>query len=250
MAEEKRLINLIDFFYVDTRRITSLYSQIYGGLKTGHEQLEHNRNYNEKEGGLKTVISANIKSVSEGFASVKNIYNPHDQIAKDVINILEPVLAGYASTNPNELFLEKGQIQVFDMASFSNFKSGINLMGQDHASSRGASEMLAMLDFMGTMKMPCLALFQTQDTLLNSCVKLDGFNDAIEVIYRQYGSNQIPEIKMIAIKNVGQPLSDPIGNEMINMMNALPNLYRQIFETSDCFATPIVIYRTIGSFLI
>jgi hypothetical protein len=248
--------DLYDFLYRDSGRIGSLYAQIFGGVLRSFERTDATRQGGERTGrGSLYLFGGDVKSVKESQEASKNVFDPHDIVAADVINLLnskQKLASNILSAPHGALVLAQGTVVFIDknMIEMAAMAVGATVDLEKKKSRRDRNQ--GMIDgfefvrgFLQSMALPSAFLLETDDhTQVVGTIKDSGMEEPISAYYFKHGTAGLSNVFVVGIKEAAAT-GVKIPNQLLigAAQNAAQALSDMTFPRGAIRVTPIALFR-------
>lgn len=208
MEQEEPQAALYDFLYRDSSRIASYYAQLFSGRLTSLEEQDTTKDLVERRGGLSIqVASGDLKSGQEDTIAQKRIIDPHDVITTDVLSQLiatNRVSNDVVSSTHGSLFMALGTLVFCDKFMLEMAAASIGLIKPKTAEERNAVQGLKWIkEVLSRVEFPSAYLLRTTaGEIIAGTIKDGGMEEPISTYYFRHGTEGLPDVYMIGIKEV------------------------------------------------
>ena len=252
-SAEKPSRALRDFLYKDAARVTSFYSQIFGGLLASSEQTTSDINQSDRTVGFKDWFG--FKRSKTGTESARDTFQPHDIIANDTIDILlqkgyvqfDAVLATHGSLVHAKGGLEISDSKILENVASTMADSSLHTAKGGHTAKEKHKQTEAIAKVIKAVKFPDVFTLATdKGHLLAGTFKSQYWEDGINSHVYRHSGHELPGVHIIGIKEVGTvpQLAEPsplllFGRTMGSVLSQM------LFPNGSIQITPLFIYREI-----
>jgi hypothetical protein len=247
---------LYDFLYRDSSRITSLYSQIFGGHLTSLEETDSMRDTKDSRARVNIALaSGDMKSSEENLSSQKRTTVPHDILATDVLSYFYEQGRVYddIDTAPNGAIIRaKGTLILVDrtmieMAIFA-FEADLENMRKaartpdEKATVKNLKSVLPILD---KLVFPSGFLLHTDEGLqIAGTLKDAGMEEPISTYYFKHGTAGLSSVHLVGIKEKPTHAFELSNEQLIGAGKIMAQfLHNMTFPPDAIMATPITLLR-------
>jgi hypothetical protein len=256
MAQEEPQVELYDFLYRDSNRLSSYYSQIFRGKLASLEQTDSSKQTTKKKGkGDAKVASVELGKDDEIQKSQKRIIDPHDTITTDVLSYIingDFVSNDVQGTPNGALILCKGVLVLADRHILELTGILFDAMMREEKSKKHHLQdrnTLKQLEFskrlLEVLPLPSAFFLQTETgDLVAGTIKDEGMEEPIATYHYKHGTEGLSDVYLLGIKEVSTsafvlPSTDLIRGvqEMADAMNKL------LFPDYSINVTPLALFR-------
>lgn len=256
MAHEELPVELFDFLYRDSSRISSYYSQIFQGRLSSLEETDSDKNTLATGGEANVyVVKGKVQESGETQTTSKRTIDPHELITTDVLSNL--VESNFIYQNPKSaphgsLVIEKGTVvfadrHILELTSLAfdaviSEQMDLNEGERDNTVIQAAKLMKAMAE---KIQLPSAFFLQTEnDLLITGTIKDAGMEEPISTYYFKHGTSGLSDVYVAGIKEVSSkkfslPATDLIAGSQ-QMAEAMNNM---LFPPDAIKVTPIALFR-------
>jgi hypothetical protein len=256
MESEEQKVALYDFLYRDSSRITSLYSQIFGGHLTSLEETDSIRDSKDRGARLNmAVASGDIKSSEENLTSHKRVTVPHDILATDVLSFFQEKgrIHEDVEAAPHGSIIKASGTLVFIDRIMLGFAT-IVLQADVEAKRKVAKtpqqreevqELKRIIPFLASIDLPSGFVLHVENGLdVSGTLKESGMEEPIPTYYFKHGTAGLSSVYVIGIKETPAhsftlPNSQLIGAGQV----AAQALRNMTFPPDSIMVTPIALFR-------
>jgi hypothetical protein len=254
---EERPVELFDFIYRDTSRISSLYAQIFSGRLTSLERTLSQGEKSTKQGevGIAPLAKGGIALEKTDDSSLKSTIDPHDQITIDVLSYLvennfvhteaENATHGSIVRVIGRLFLLDRFILTLADVAFDHF------IKQQRTQAKGAYDLNALKlvkALLPKLQLPSHFLLRAKDDRsFSGTIKDSGLEEPISAFYFKHGAGGLDSIYVVGIIEVsGEEV--PISGQSLmaagyQAAKAMSNL---VLPEDSTRLLPLAIFRKIA----
>lgn len=252
MEQEEPQAALYDFLYRDSSRIASYYAQLFSGRLTSLEEQDASTDSIEKRGGLSIQIaSGDLKTGQADVVTHKRIIDPHDVVTTDVLSHL---IATNRISNDVEgaahgsLFIASGTLVFCDRFMMEMAAASLGLIKAKTAEERAAVQGLKwMKEVLARVEFPSAYILRTDNgELIGGTIKEAGMEEPISTYYFRHGTEGLPNVYMIGIKEVPTASFKIPGEQFFAAMQQAAHFLSTMLLPPGCIkATPLTFFRSL-----
>jgi hypothetical protein len=254
--EEEQAVELYDFLYRDSNRLTSYYSQIFQGKLSSIEELENSKEASQKTGGANLkVISGQYQKTNEDQTSSKRVFDPHDLNTTDVLSFLQTnkyIHIDYENAPNGAMVLVKGKLFFTDRNMLSiSAQAALFISQQENPIQEITEEQRLEIQVVQQMLndgfFQPVCFLQTKDGhIIAGTVKEIGLEELVTTYYLKYGSLGLDDVYIIGLKEVPAFLDEENFSQMIKGMQQLTDSISDFLCGEESIKiTPLAIFRKV-----
>ncbi|MBV9864849.1 MAG: hypothetical protein JO316_05835 [Abitibacteriaceae bacterium] len=259
MEPDRLTVNLFDFLYRDSSRISSYSAQMFGGLLASSSRggtTSHTEDRSTKLGAA--VASHEQKTSDQAQESESRVFDPHDAAIMDVFN----VIVGSNSVHFDLLnaphgsivialgtlvFVDRSMIEMSTIAIESKIRQERDK--PRHSQDKAAIANFEMMEkFLQKAPIPSSFLLNTPFGLhVVGTIKDEGMEEPISTYYFKHGTGGLADVVLIGIKEVPSPIFDISEESLLGVSHVVADLLSSMIFPPDAMrVTPIAIYRQLN----
>lgn len=256
MASEKQTVELYDFLYRDSSRITSYYAQIFGGRLSSREETDSEQSTSDSgmKGSLH-VLSVDRRGSSQIESGSKKTIDPHDVITTDVLSSLQEggrLNSDLTGAPHGSLLLAQGTLLFVDkvLSELANVAIEANIrqmQSQSHSKQHKAAieQQKSVQLFLNKVEIPSTFLLRTNNgTQVAGTIKDAGMEEPISTYYFKHGTAGLADVYVICIKEVPSASVSLPNTQFIGIAQAMAQaLTVLLFPPEAIRVTPVAIFR-------
>lgn len=258
MAHGEQTVELYDFLYRDSNRVSSYYAQFFGGKLSSLESAEVARTAHEKDTRVNAgIVNHGEKVITDAQDTKRQVIDPHDVITVDVLSHLSQnryIYEDIEDAPHGSMVLIKGTLWLSDRTMIpmatATFDSLIRAETSKPASQRNReaiNQFNLIKNILASMTLPSAFLLLTEDgSLVVGTLKDEGMEEPISSYHFKHGGSGLSNIQMIGIKEVSQTAFNHPGTDFLNGILQTAEAFKEMtFPPEAIRTTPIAVFRHI-----
>ena len=256
MEQDEPAVELYDFLYRDSGRITSYYAQIFGSHLSSTEETSAEQKGAEYSGKVDVkVVSGDAKSTSTVQRTTKRVLIPHDVITTDVLTFLTGdfcINKDVFSAPHGAVIITQGTVVFVDSSMGEVALSAFRELARAEQSKPKVKQDTALiqeqkltLTMFEKITFPSGFFLATEDGIqIVGVIKDEGMEETIPSYYFKHGTSGLTDVYVVGIKEI------PTDNFMLPNegligvgQHAAQAMSHVLFPASAIRVTPIALFR-------
>lgn len=256
MEQIEQAVELYDFLYKDSGRLTSYYSQIFKGRLTSLEQTDSDKETVDRSGKLNLqVVGGDIKIAEEIQNLSKRTIDPHELLTTDVLSYLqsnELVSSSVDDAPHGSLVIAQGTLIFVDRHTLELAVTAYGAIVAEEQKKppkqrdNAAIQTFKLIkDFLNKVSLPSAFLLQTEAGLqIAGTIKEIGLEETISSYYFKHGTAGLSGVYLVGIKEVPSLGFSIPNTQLMGIGQQLAqSLSDMLFPPEAIRVTPIVLFR-------